>query len=217
MTRVLPAAYLTRGALATAVEHLVHRDRALARIVEAHGAPPLWARRPGFATLARIILEQQVSLAAAKAVYQRVDSELRGGWTPAAILQAGSDGLAAHGLTRQKSRYLVALAERVDRGELVLSDLGHASDVEVQRQLTSVPGIGPWTASIYLLMALRRPDVWPAGDLALQKALSKLLGVERTLASVEAAACAVRWAPYRAVAARLLWHGYLAERRHARH
>lgn len=204
---------LTSSSLASAVAHLVRRDPALARIVESHGVPPLWARRAGFATLARIILEQQVSLAAARTVYERLADELPGGWTPAAILRAGTLGLTSRGLTRQKARYLVALAEQIDRGELVLSDLARASDAEVHRQLTRVPGIGPWTASIYLLMALRRPDVWPPGDLALQKAVTHVLGLERTLSSEEAAEFARRWAPYRAVAARLLWHGYLARLR----
>jgi DNA-3-methyladenine glycosylase II len=203
---------LTRSTLASAVAQLALRDNALARIVEAHGVPPLWARRAGFATLARIILEQQVSLAAAKTLYERLGKEFPGGWTPRAILLQGTSGLTGRGVTRQKARYLVALAELVDSGGIVLADLGRASDAEVRRQLMRVPGIGDWTASIYLLLALRRPDVWPAGDLALQKALSKLVGREGTLPSEEAAEWAIRWAPYRAVAARVLWHGYLAER-----
>lgn len=209
---VLADGRVTSRTLATAVAHLTRRDPGLARIVQLHGTPPLWVRPAGFATLARIILEQQVSLAAARTLYERLADELPGGWTPTAILHEGTLGLAAHGLTRQKARYVVALAEHVHRGELVFADLARASDADVHRQLTSVPGIGPWTASIYLLMALRRPDVWPAGDLALQKALSTLLGRERLLSSEEAAEYAGRWSPHRAVAARLLWHGYLSDR-----
>jgi DNA-3-methyladenine glycosylase II len=192
--------------------HLTRRDPALERIVRAHGAPPLWARRPGFATLSRIILEQQVSLAAARALYGRLEERLPGGWTPAAILHLGTTGLAAQGVTRQKAGYLVALAERIERGGLVLRRLSRASDETAHQQLISCHGVGPWTASIYLLMALRRPDVWPPGDLALQKTLSQLLGYERTLTSKEATEYASRWAPYRAVAARILWCGYLGER-----
>src|SRR5215510_10052385 len=93
---------LTRSTLSSAVAHLTGRDRALARIVRAHGAPPLWARPPGFATLSRIILEQQVSLAAARALYGRLSKELQGGWTPAAILREGTTGLMGRGVTRQK-------------------------------------------------------------------------------------------------------------------
>jgi DNA-3-methyladenine glycosylase II len=203
---------LTRSSLSSAVAHLICRDRALARIVRAHGLPPLWARRPGFATLSRIILEQQVSLASARALYSRLSKHLQGGWTPAAILRQGTTGLVGQGVTRQKTGYLLALAERIERGELVLPHLGRASDEDAQRQLIACHGVGPWTASVYLLMALRRPDVWPPGDLALQKALSRVLGLERTVTNEEAIACASQWAPYRAVAARILWCGYLGER-----
>lgn len=203
---------MTRGTLSSAVAHLTRRDRALEKIVRAHGVPPLWARRPGFATLSRIILEQQVSLAAARALHGRLSKQLPGGWTPAAITRAGAAGLMGRGVTRQKAGYLFALAERIERGDLVLRNLSRASDEDAQRQLIASPGVGPWTASVYQLMALRRPDIWPPGDLALQKALSRMLGVERTLTNEEAVACAVRWAPYRAVAARILWCGYLGER-----
>ena len=174
--------------------------------------PPLWARRPGFATLARIILEQHVSLAAARALYGRLSKQLDGGWTAEAILREGTAGLMRRGVTRQKAGYLFALAERIERGELVLRTLGRASDEDAHRQLIACRGVGPWTASVYLLMALRRPDIWPPGDLALQKALSRLLGLKRTLTNDEAIERAEQWAPYRAVAARILWCGYLGER-----
>ena len=107
---------------------------------------------------------------------------------------------------------MTALAEWIARGELRLSSLLRASDAQVSATLTRVPGIGPWTASIYLLMALRRPDVWPLGDLALHKALAKLRRLPQVPSSDVAARLAERWAPYRAVAARILWHGYLADR-----
>jgi DNA-3-methyladenine glycosylase II len=203
---------LTRAALDSAVRLLARRDRALGAIVTAHGPPPLWARPAGFATLARIVLEQQVSLAAAATLYRRVADTLPGGWMPAAVLAVGTDGLRARGLTRQKARYVVELAERVDRGELGLAALRTRPDADVIAELTRVPGIGPWTAGIYLLMALRRPDVWPPGDLALHKAIASLRGFSRVPSSLEAAAIAGAWAPYRAVAARILWHGYLAGR-----
>src|SRR6516164_1104207 len=96
------AASLTHRSLSHAVEHLTRRDRDLARIVRTHGTPPLWARRPGFATLAQIILEQQVSLAAARTLYWRLSKEFRGGWTPVAIVGEGTTGLMARGVTRQK-------------------------------------------------------------------------------------------------------------------
>lgn len=206
---------LNRATLAAATTHLARRDRALGRLVTAHGTPPLWARPTGFATLARIILEQQVSLASARSLYLRLADELPAGWTPDSLLRAGEPGLRRLGLTRQKARYVHVLAEHVATGALDLRALGRAPDAEVFATLTAVPGIGPWTANIYLLMALRRPDVWPPGDLALHKALASMLGRPRPLASPEATALAERWAPWRAVAARILWHAYLEQRKTA--
>ena len=191
---------------------LARRDRGLARIVLRHGTPPLWARRPGFATLARMILEQQVSLASAAALYRRVGDELPAGWTPASVLSASEQGLRARGLTRQKARYVAELAARVADGRLALAKLARAPDDEAHAELVAVPGIGPWTASVYLLMALGRPDTWPPGDLALHKALATLRGLPRVPTSDEAIEIAAAWAPHRAVAARILWHGYLSER-----
>ncbi len=203
---------LTRGSLTSAVAYLTRRDRGLAQIVRKHGVPPLWARPQGFATLVRIILEQQVSLASARAVYGRVAKQLSGGWTTTAVVDEGAAGLMARGITRQKAGYIVALAARIDRGELVLRSLARAPDEQARERLIACPGIGPWTAGIYLLMALRRPDVWPPGDVALQNALGRLLAAGRPLTSDEAVEWASRWAPYRSVAARILWSGYLGER-----
>jgi DNA-3-methyladenine glycosylase II len=203
---------VSRASLLVAVAQLGQRDRGLARIVERHGPPPLWARPAGFATLARIILEQQVSLAAAATLYARVAMTLPGGWTPGAVRSVGIDGLRARGLTRQKAAYVSALAERVTSGALPVRALGRESDAVAAELLTSVPGIGPWSASIYLVMALRRPDVWPPGDLALHKALMQLRRLARLPSRDEAVRLAARWAPYRAVAARILWHGYLSDR-----
>ena len=195
-----------------AVNDLVARDRGLARIVTAHGPPPLWSRPAGFPTLVRIILEQQVSLAAANSLFRRVTTQLPGGMTPQAVLAVGSTGLRALGLTRQKARYVCALGEHVRNGEIALASLARMSDAAVAAHLEQVPGIGRWTSSIYLLMVLRRPDIWPSGDLALHKALARLRRLPEVPTSERAALLARRWAPYRAVAARILWHGYLSER-----
>ncbi len=203
---------LTRTTLADAVTTLTARDRGLARIVGAHGPPPLWARPSGFATLFRIILEQQVSLASAATLSRRLERQVPGGITPATVLDVGPAGFRALGLTRQKSAYVCALAEHVHDGRLDLRALARAPDADVISRLSSVPGIGPWSAGIYLLMALRRPDVWPPGDLALHKAIGSMRRAPRPPTSEEAARLARRWAPYRAVAARILWQGYLAER-----
>ena len=203
---------LTRATLTEAVRELTARDLGLARIVATHGPPPLWARPQGFETLVRIILEQQVSLKSAATLSKRVALGLDG-ITPASVLCAGVEGLRGHGLTRQKAAYVVALAERVESGALPLRTLSKLDDSAVATLLKSVPGIGPWSASIYQLMALRRPDVWPPVDLALHKAMQRLHAMTIIPSSDEATRLAERWAPWRAVAARILWHNYLVEQR----
>ena len=203
---------LTRATLSLAVDDLAARDRGLARIVTRHGPPPLWARPTGFPTLVRIILEQQVSLTAARTLFRRVAEQLPGGMTPAAVVTAGAPGLRALGMTRQKARYVSTLGAYIQQGELALPRLSRLPDVDAAAYLERVPGIGPWTSSIYLLMALRRPDVWPPGDLALHKALARLRRLPELPTTERATLLARRWTPYRAVAARILWHGYLAER-----
>lgn len=201
---------LTLDLQSRAVRTLVARDFYLARLVDRYGPPPLWDRPAGFATLVRIILEQQVSLASAAAMFHRLERELQDGVPPAAILEAGPDGLRRLGLTRQKTQYVIALADRVASGELRLLELAGLSDRDALAQLTRVPGIGPWTASIYLLMALLRPDVWPVGDLALHRMLANERPDRGKLTNEQAEAVAHRWRPWRAVAARILWHAYLS-------
>ena len=202
---------LDRSSLLTAVDWLGRRDRALATLVRRYGPPPLWARPRGFPTLLRIILEQQVSLASARAMYARLAARVPE-VTPASVLELGRPGLQALGFTRQKAHYACTLAERLGDGTLSLSRLARLPDAEARARLMEVPGIGPWTADIYLLMALRRPDVWPPGDLALVKAVAALPRRALRMSSAEVELVARAWRPYRAVAARILWHGYLSER-----
>jgi DNA-3-methyladenine glycosylase II len=147
---------LDAAALVAGVRELAAIDPDLAGIVERHGTPPLWARAPGFETLVGIILEQQISLASAAAARRRL-IEATGAIEPAAIVAAGEEGLRSAGQTRQKSRYVVALARDLLDGELDLDAIAAAGDEEARARLTSVLGIGRWTADIYLLMALGRP------------------------------------------------------------
>lgn len=203
---------LDARSLAAAVRALAARDARLAAVVERHGPPPLWARRGGFRTLARMILEQQVSLASAATLFRRLDRELDGGIRAATVAAEGERGLRARGLTRQKAAYFVALARAVEDRDLRFGELHRLSDAAARAALEEVRGIGPWTSGIYLLMVLRRPDVWPPGDLALHVALSRLRGQNRVPSSAEAARYAERWRPWRSVAARILWHDYLSER-----
>lgn len=202
---------LSPVSLRDGVAALVARDRDLARVVERFGPPPLWARRPGFATLVRIILEQQVSLTSAAAAYRRLQGAA-GRVTPAKVAAAGERCLRSAGLTRQKAAYCHGVARAIVDGRLDLAALETLPAAAVRRTLTDLPGVGAWTADIYLLMALRRPDVWPSGDLALAKAAQTLKGLRALPTNERLARVAAPWAPWRAVGARVLWHFYLSSR-----
>ena len=194
------------------MHELAARDRQLARIVDEFGPPPLWARPRGFPTLVRIILEQQVSLASAAALYAKLDRHFEGRLTPAQALVHGEAALLSLGVTRQKARYVVELAARLASGAVSLERIARMPDAAAGATLVQIPGIGPWTSGVYLLMALRRPDVWPPGDLGLHKSMAEMRGLRVVPTSGAAAAFALRWRPWRAVAARLLWHSYLSRR-----
>jgi DNA-3-methyladenine glycosylase II len=203
---------LDEAGLLEAVRDLAAADSDLAGIVNRHGPPPLWGREPGFETLVRIILEQQISLASAEAARIRL-VDATGAIEPEAIAAAGEEVLRAAGQTRQKSRYLVGLARDVLDGRLDLDAVAAADDDDARALLMRVVGIGRWTADIYLLMALGRPDVWPTGDLALAGSMRRAKGVAALPTGAEQEVIADAWRPWRAVAARLLWHAYLAGER----
>ena len=186
-----------------AVQDLVSRDADLARIVQQHGRPVLWTRPPGFPALVLFILEQQVSLASAAAAYSRLAE---------AIATSTSEELRASGVSRQKDRYLRALSAAVLDGTLDLAGLAELPDDEVRRALVALPGIGPWTADVYLLACLGRPDLWPIGDRALQVAAAEALGLAAVPDPASLTVLGERWRPLRSTAARLLWHGYLSRR-----
>ena len=201
---------LDEPSLRRAVDVLCATDARLRSVVERHGHPPLWGREPGFPTLVLLILEQQVSLASARAAYGRLEERL-GAVEPGAVLRSTDDELRADGFSRQKARYARALATAVLDGSLDLEEVTRASDADARASLTALPGIGPWTADVYLVMALRRPDAWPTGDIALQEAIRRLEGHDARPTPPEADAIAERWRPHRAAAARVLWHLYLSE------
>jgi DNA-3-methyladenine glycosylase II len=208
----LGPARLTRATRHDGVQDLARRDRRLAAIVDEFGPPPLFARPAGFATLVLIILEQQVSLASARALFGKLRAASGGAVTPAGIASLGPAGLLALGFTRQKARYVHGLAQRLLSRELRLERVARLDDAQAGATLRAVPGIGPWTAGVYLLMALRRPDVWPPGDLGLHKSMHESRCFASVPSSLLAAEHALRWRPWRAVAARLLWHADLCRR-----
>jgi DNA-3-methyladenine glycosylase II len=189
---------------------LAARDRHLASIYQIHGTPPMWARRPGFPTLLRIVLEQQVSLVSARAMFERLKSNIEP-FTALRFIEAGETSLRSLGVTRQKAHYCVQVAEAFTNGHL--DRLARMNDEEAHAALVSIKGVGSWTANIYLLMALRRPDIWPDGDVALATAVGRLRKMNQRPAFTEVAQIAESWRPFRSVAARMLWQYYLAERK----
>jgi DNA-3-methyladenine glycosylase II len=190
---------------------LADSDQYLARIYEAYGPPPLWDREPGFATLLNIILEQQVSLASAKACFDKLTNHL-GGVTPEGLLALNDAELKRIGFSRQKAAYGRHLSEAMIEKRIDFEGLHRLTNAEVKSELIKLKGVGEWTSDIYLIMALLRPDVMPRGDIALHTAWHELSGEARPT-SDEFLVIAERWKPYRSVAARLLWHFYLSERR----
>lgn len=203
--------FVDPAALTLATRRLARAEPRFAQILTRHGPPPLWPREPGFATLALLMLEQQVSLAQARAMYARVE-QAAGGLTPRRVAKLGEAGLRAIGVTRQKSAYLAALAAELERGAVDLGAIAALPDEAAIRALDALHGVGPWTAQCYLLFALRRPDVFPTADLALLEAVRRLWNLRARPSPAALERRAAAWRPYRAAAARLLWHFYLAEK-----
>lgn len=201
---------LNEHRLLEGVRELAHSDEDFAGIVSAYGPPPLWEREQGFPTLVHIILEQQVSLASAKAAYNKLIAAVDE-LTPERFLVLTDEELKRIGFSRQKTGYGRELAKAILDGRLDLVGLEALEDQEAKETLMQVKGIGMWTADIYLLMAMGRPDIWPRGDLALEIAIQRLKGWEKRPTPEEVGEMSAAWRPWRAVAARLLWHYYLSE------
>lgn len=202
-------AQLTTNTLAEGIAELTRRDSHLAAVVARHGAPPLWDRPPGFETLVQIILEQQISLSAGRAAYGRLE-RLAGAVTPERVAKLDLTDMRAAGLTRQKSGYIKELAQAIVTGQFDPAALSELDDEEARVALIKLRGVGAWTANIYLLMALGRADIWPSGDLALVAAIREVKRL-RSLPNDDRIGRITRaWSPWRAVAARVLWHHYLS-------
>jgi DNA-3-methyladenine glycosylase II len=190
---------------------LAERDPDLSRVLLRIGPPPLWARKPGFATLVHIILEQQVSLASAKAAFDRLRAAISA-VTPDRFLTLDDTTLKAIGFSRQKMDYCRLLAQALIDREIDLKRLNQLNDEDVRVELKKLKGVGDWTADIYLLMAMRRPDIWPRGDLALLIAMQELKRFTARPTQEQFDEIGERWRPYRSIAARMLWHFYLNRR-----
>ena len=202
---------LNENVFAQGVRLLADRDAHLAEVVQKYGPPPLWVRDPGFPTLVYIILEQQVSLASARAAYQRLQQAVKP-LTPGRFLKLTGAQLKRIGFSRQKVRYTRLLAEEIMKRRLDLNELHALPDKVAHEKLTALEGIGNWTADIYLLSALRRPDIWPVGDLALATAVQEVKRLRQRPSPERLEKMSAPWRPWRAVAARLFWHHYLSKR-----
>ncbi len=199
---------LDEARLRDSADFLTEHHPPLAAVITTYGYPPLWAREHGFATLIHIILEQQVSLASALSAFKKLEVRL-GTITPENFMTLDDAELKAIGFSRQKTRYGRDLAHRILTGALDLEGLANLPDEQVRTELIKVKGIGIWTANIYLLMVLCRPDVWPTGDRALAVAAKNVLGLDQVPTYPELDEIALAWQPHRATAARILWHHYL--------
>ncbi len=193
--------------LKTALAALGAADPDMARAIAEIGPPPPRSAEPGFGGLLRIVLGQQLSVFAARAIWDRL-AATADPLTPAHMLALGEADFTRIGFSRQKIRSSRAIAEAVVAGALDLDAIPGMEDAEAMAHLTAVHGIGPWTAEIYLLFALGRPDIMPAGDLALLVAAGRLKRKRRRPTPKELRKMAERWRPWRSVAARMLWHYY---------
>lgn len=186
----------------------------LRRVHAAAGMPPLRRRPGGFEGLAQAIVNQQLSVASAAAIWSRL-SALLPDLQPASFLKAPAEDLRRCGLPRGKIETLTRLAEVIEAGKLDLTEFDRAPEDAIHAALTGIKGIGPWTADIYIMFCLGRADAWSPGDLALQSAVKDALALADRPTSREMVSIAERWRPWRGVAARLLWSYYALLRKRA--
>jgi DNA-3-methyladenine glycosylase II len=187
-------------------------DLHLKGIIDKNGYPPFWARTPTFATLIHIILEQQVSLASAKAAFLKLQEKI-GHITPVKVLALTDEELKACYFSRQKIKYTRHLATEVAEGRLLIESLEQLGNDDIRHALKKIKGIGDWTVDVFLMMVLHRTDVFPPGDIALLKSIKEVKGLPADTPKEQLMTIADSWKPYRTVAAYLLWHAYLERRK----
>jgi len=190
---------------------LAKKDPHLQAILQQYGHPPMWSRPATFESLIHIILEQQVSLASAKAALEKLRTKL-GTITPEKLLLLSDDALRACYFSRQKTNYARELATAIVSKKLNLKKLGNATDDEIRVELKKIKGIGDWTVDIYLLFVLQRSDIFPTGDLAMMNALKSIKQLPKHTTKEEIIAIAESWRPHRSLATMLLWHHYIKTR-----
>jgi DNA-3-methyladenine glycosylase II len=190
---------------------LARKDLHLQGILEQYGHPPMWNRPASFESLVHIILEQQVSLASAKAALEKLRAKI-GKITPQNVSQLSDAELRACYFSRQKTEYVKCLADAIIKKKLNLRKLAGDTDEDIRTQLKKIKGIGDWTVDIYLLFVLQRPDIFPTGDLAMMNALRQVKQLPKNVTKEEIMQLAASWRPYRSLATMLFWHYYIKTR-----
>ena len=190
------------------IKKLLKRDKLFAAIHKQYGAPPHWGRDPGFVSLSKIILEQQVSLASANAHFQKLNTYVPE-FSPAHILKLSDEEMRTCQISRQKAKYLRELSSAVSTGGLDLESLAALSEPEVRIILTAIKGIGHWTTDIYLMFCLQSKDIFPIGDIAVVNTVKELTAARTQEEILELAEA---WRPLRSLATYFFWHYYLRKR-----
>ncbi len=196
----------------TLCNEVAKRDTSLQLVLDRHGYPPMWTRSNTFATLIHIILEQQVSLASAKAAFNKLKQKI-GRITPEKLRQLSDEEMRACYFSRQKTVYARHLAETMIAGKIKLKDCVNHHDDQIRLQLRQVKGVGDWTIDVYLLFALQRTDIFPVGDLAMINALKEIKQLNKDVSKQSILRIADNWRPYRSIATMILWHHYISIRK----
>lgn len=189
-------------------DRLAEKDTDLQNIIDQYGYPPFWSRKPDFETLVHIILEQQVSLASAKAALNKLKEKI-GRITPKKLLLLSDAELRACYFSRQKTVYVRCMAEAIENKKLSIKKLQDLPEEVIRRELTAIKGIGHWSVDVFLMMVLHRSDLFAAGDMALINSVKHVKRLAPDTSKEEIIGVAENWRPYRTVAAYLLWHAYI--------
>lgn len=192
-------------------DKLAKKDKHLKAVLQEHDYPPFWSRVPSFATLIHIILEQQVSLASAKAAFLKLEEKI-GHITPEKLLVLTHEELKACYFSRQKIKYARHLAESIVNGALSIDQLCLLDDDLLRSVMKKIKGIGDWTVDVFMMMCLHRCDCFPTGDIALIKSIKEVKALPAFTSKEEILLLADKWKPYRTVAAFILWHAYIKKR-----
>jgi DNA-3-methyladenine glycosylase II len=190
------------------IPYLIQKDKVFQQIIDLYGEPHISTRPEGFESLCKLIIEQQVSLASAKACYLKMETFL-GKVSPQNILNASDEDLRNNAISKQKVVYLKEFSKAIVNRSLQLETLSAKSEEQIKEELTAIKGIGNWTAEVYIMFCLQKEDVFPIGDIALQNTLKELFAVS---AKEEMILISENWKPYRSLATYFFWHYYLKKR-----